>query len=150
MPIRRAEPRDVPAIERIVEHAYEGYVQRIGRRPSPMDQDYAERVREARTFVWDEGGVRGVLVLVAASDHLLIENVAVDPLAQHRGIGRGLLEHAEREAVALGLDELRLYTNAAMTENLALYPRLAYREDERRSEGGFERVYFSKRLGHSA
>ena len=108
---------------------------RIGRRPSPMDQDYAERVREAQVFVWDDRGVRGVLVLVAASDHLLIENVAVDPLAQGRGIGRGLLEHAEHEAAALGLDELRLYTNAAMTENIALYARLGYREDGRRSDG---------------
>jgi ribosomal protein S18 acetylase RimI-like enzyme len=147
MPIRKADSRDVAVIERIVERAYEGYVPRIGRRPAPMDQDYAEHVREGRVFVWDEEGVKGVLVLVAAPGHLLVENVAVDPLAQHQGIGRRLLDHADREAAALGLDELRLYTNEAMSENLALYPRLGYREDGRRTEEGFARVYFSKRLG---
>jgi hypothetical protein len=33
-----------------------------------------------------------------------------------------------------------------MVENLALYPRLGYREDGRRVEDGFDRVFFSKRL----
>ena len=144
--IREADASDVTAIERVVERAYEGYVPRIGRRPSPMEQDYAERVANALVFVWDEDGVTGVLVLVPASDHLLVENVAVDPLAQGRGIGRHLMARAESEAIRLGLDELRLYTNAAMSENLAFYPRLGYRETGRRSEAGYARVYFSKRL----
>jgi len=34
------------------------------------------------------GAVRGVVVLVWEPDHLLIENVAVDPDFQGRGIGR--------------------------------------------------------------
>jgi hypothetical protein len=33
-----------------------------------------------------------------------------------------------------------------MTENLALYARLGYEEDERRREDGFARVFMSKRL----
>jgi hypothetical protein len=53
---------------------------------------------------------------------------------------------AESLAADLGLPELRLYTNAAMTENLKLYPRLGYGETGRHSERGFERVYFSKSL----
>ena len=31
-------------------------------------------------------------------------------------------------------------------ENLAFYPRLGYREDDRRVEAGFVHVYFSKRI----
>jgi hypothetical protein len=31
-----------------------------------------------------------------------------------------------------------------MTENLAFYARLGYREDDRRTEEGFQRVFFSK------
>ena len=53
---------------------------------------------------------------------------------------------AEARARALGLSELRLYTNAAMTENLVLYPRLGYLEDGRAERDGFARVFFSKRL----
>jgi hypothetical protein len=33
-----------------------------------------------------------------------------------------------------------------MVENLAFYPRLGYREDARRVEDGFRRVYYSKRI----
>ena len=36
-----------------------------------------------------------------------------------------------------------------MTENLELYPRLGYREVDRREEDGFSRVFFRKRLGPS-
>jgi ribosomal protein S18 acetylase RimI-like enzyme len=63
---------------------------------------------------------------------------------QGTGVGRALMAHAERYAREIGRPELRLYTNAAMTENLALYSRLGYREVGRRSEHCFERVYFAK------
>ncbi len=55
-----------------------------------------------------------------------------------------LLERAERDAVELGLTEVRLYTNEAMTENLTFYPRHGYRETGRALQDGFRRVYFSK------
>ena len=43
--LRPAEPGDREAIERIVEAAYGGYVERIGRRPAPMDADYTGLIR---------------------------------------------------------------------------------------------------------
>ncbi len=146
MPIRRAEAADLPAIEAIVARAYEKYVERLGRRPSPMDDDYAAKVERGEALVWDEGGVAGVLVLIPAPTHILIENVAVEPDRQGEGIGGALLEFAEARARGLGLREIRLYTNAAMTENLRLYPRLGYVESGRRSQRGFDRVFFTKRL----
>jgi hypothetical protein len=53
---------------------------------------------------------------------------------------------AEARAHALGLGVLRLYTNAAMSENLRFYPALGYRETGRRRQEGFDRVFFEKRL----
>ena len=53
---------------------------------------------------------------------------------------------AETYAVERSVGELRLYTNAAMAENLTFYRRLGYRETDRRTDAGFERVFFSKRL----
>jgi ribosomal protein S18 acetylase RimI-like enzyme len=144
--IRPARAADVPAVRDIVERAYAGYVERIGRRPAPMDDDYAAKVRAGEVFVADDGGVAGLIVLVARGDHLLVENVAVDPDRQGTGVGRALLAHAERLACERATPELRLYTNAAMVENLAFYPRLGYREDGRGVEDGFDRVFFSKRL----
>jgi GNAT superfamily N-acetyltransferase len=69
------------------------------------------------------------------------------PAAQGRGIGARLLDLAEDRARGLGLPEIRLYTNEAMTENLAYYPRHGYTETHRAEEDGFRRVYFRRSLG---
>jgi hypothetical protein len=53
---------------------------------------------------------------------------------------------AEDRARSLGLPEIRLYTNEAMTENLAYYPPHGYTETHRAQQDGFHRVYFRKRL----
>jgi ribosomal protein S18 acetylase RimI-like enzyme len=145
--IRPAELEDVAALREIARRAYEGYVERIGRRPAPMDADYAARVGRGEVWAAAEERPVGMLVLVGGPDHVVIENVAVDPSWQGRGIGRALLAFAEDEARRRGIGELRLYTNVLMTENLRLYARLGYREDERRREHGFERVFLSKRVG---
>ena len=73
-----------------------------------------------------------------------MENIAVRPACQGRGVGRALLAHADSTATDLGLAELTLYTNSAMTENIELYSRLGWRETHRRTERGFQRVFFSK------
>jgi ribosomal protein S18 acetylase RimI-like enzyme len=79
-------------------------------------------------------------------DHLLLETIAVAPGAQGSGYGRLLLDRAEGDAAELGLPEVRLYTNEAMTENLTFYPRHGYRQTGRAVQDGFRRVYFSKTL----
>lgn len=97
--------------------------------------------------VAEEGGeVVGLIVLVEEPDCLLVENVAVEPERQSEGIGRALLAYAEGVARDAGLPSLRLYTHVTMTENRAFYPRLGYEETGRRSDDGFERVFFCKRL----
>ncbi len=126
--------------------AYVHYVPRIGRLPEPMTADYGAAVRAGHTWVAETERIVGLLVLVPQADHLLLENVAVRPGAQGGGIGRQLLAHAEHEAVRLGFREIRLYTNAAMTENLAYYPRRGYVETHRADEDGFHRVFFTKHL----
>jgi ribosomal protein S18 acetylase RimI-like enzyme len=45
-----------------------------------------------------------------------------------------------------GWQEIRLYTNASMTENIALYRKIGYVETARVNEKGFDRVYMTKRL----
>lgn len=130
----------------LVQRAYSPYVERIGIRPGPLDDDYAARIEGGYLSVAEDPGIVGLIVLIGKPNHLLIENVAVEPSRQGEGIGRALLAFAEDQARQSGLPTLRLYTNAAMTENLALYARLGYSEDERRSDGGFQRVFLSKRL----
>ncbi|HEY1458183.1 MAG TPA: GNAT family N-acetyltransferase [Solirubrobacteraceae bacterium] len=144
MRIRQGDLRDLQAIREIVERAYELYIERIGARPAPMNDDYAEKLRQGHVFLAEEDGVIGLVVLVGESDHLLIENVAVDPRRQGTGVGRLLLDYAEAHARRHHIPTVRLYTNAAMWENLTLYHHLGYREYDRRREHGFERVFLSK------
>lgn len=148
MTIRPANPEDASEIQNLVERAYGLYIARIGRRPQPMDDDYITKTGTDTIFVADDAGkLTGVIVLVAMANYLLVENIAVDPDRQRTGIGRTLLAHAEQHARGLGLDEIRLYTNAAMTENVSFYPRLGYQEYDRRSQDDFNRVFFRKHLG---
>ena len=143
--IRAATAEDAAAIAAIVERAYAAYVPRIGRRPAPMDADHAGEIARGEAFVLErEDAVAGVIVLVSGDDHLVIENVAVDPDSQGLGLGTQLLEFADAVARERGLGEVRLYTHERMTENIALYRRRGFREIERRRERGFARVFFSR------
>jgi ribosomal protein S18 acetylase RimI-like enzyme len=145
--VRSASAADAPELESIARAAYLPYVPRIGRAPAPVTADYAGAV--ARGEVWlarTPDRAVGLIVLIAQPGYLLLENVAVLPAAQGYGIGTGLLQFAEARARELGLDEIRLYTNAAMTENLALYQRRGYVETHRAVADGFSRVYLAKPL----
>ncbi len=147
MRIRPAAPDEAQDVHELVQRAYAHYVERIGGRPGPMREDYAEKVAQNLVFVADEADrVVGLVVLVREPDHLLLENVAVEPDRQGEGIGRALLAFAETVAREAGTPTLRLYTHAAMTENLTLYPRLGYEQTDRRTDDGFERVFFVKHL----
>ena len=116
-------------------------------RPVPMDADYDAAVAGGDAWVADDGGqIVGLLVLVPSDEHVLVENVAVEPARQGEGIGRALLAFAEQRAAELGVSEMRLYTHVLMTENQALYTRLGYVEVERRTVEGRTGVFMSKRL----
>jgi galactokinase len=142
--VRPARPDEASTVAALVQRAYAHYVERIGRRPSPMDADYAALAAAGDLWVLD--GLAGVVLLRSAGDHLLLDNLAVDPSLQGGGLGRRLLAFAEEEARRRGLVELRLYTNAAMTENIDLYTRLGWEKYDRGLHGPFARVYFRKCL----
>ncbi len=145
--IRPASAGDVAAITQIVDDAYRHYIPRMGRTPAPMLDDYAARVSEDVVWVIEGGNtVRGVSVLLPKPDHLLLENIAVDPAYHGTGLGRRLLVFAEAEAMRQGYRELRLYTHETMIENQRLYAKIGYEETGRRTEVGFERVFLRKRL----
>ena len=145
--LRPAASADVAAITRIVRDAYSVYLPRMGKPPAPMLADYAATVTAKQATVLDAGGtVAGVIVLVEEPDHLLIENIAIDPRFQHRGLGRMLVEFAEQKARTRGYGEVRLYTNVLMTENVEFYGRLGFAETHRATEDGYARVFMRKRI----
>lgn len=46
-----------------------------------------------------------------------------------------MMNYAEQLAADYGLEEIRLYTNELMTENVSFYSALGYKETERRIKG---------------
>ncbi|KAF2391246.1 GNAT family N-acetyltransferase [Pseudomonas frederiksbergensis] len=146
--IRPATLEDIAQIEAIVEAAYSPYIERIGRKPAPMLDDYASQVLARRVHVLaDEQALSGLVVLIDTEEYLLLDNIAVSPTVTGQGLGRQLLEFAERHAREAGYPTIRLYTNEAMSENIALYTRRGYVETHRVEENGLRRVHMSKVLG---
>lgn len=142
MTIRAARPADAARLEAIARAAYAKYVPRIGRDPAPISADYAAAIAAGRAIVISCGrDLAGYLIGHRDADRYVIENIAVDPAFQGRGLGGSLLRHAIAEARRLKLSALRLFTNAAMTENLALYAHLGFIETHRAVEHGYDRVY---------
>lgn len=143
--IRLANTHEIARISEIVELAYRGYVASIGAVPGPLLDDYPARVAAGQ--IWVAGDpVMGLLVLIDYPDHLLLDNIAVDPAAQGTGVGRALMEFADAEAVRRGCRELRLYTHQGMLRNIALYQKLGWQETGRGEQAGLARVFFRKRV----
>ncbi|HME27019.1 MAG TPA: GNAT family N-acetyltransferase [Acetobacteraceae bacterium] len=131
----------------VVHAAYAHYLPRIGKPPGPMLDDYAQRIADGQAGVLEDAGrIAGILVLEEGADGFLLDNIAVLPEYQGKGLGRTLIEFAEAEARRRGYREIRLYTHVLMTENIALYRRVGFVETHRVSEKGYDRVYMAKQL----
>ena len=145
--IRRAQAPDRAAVEAIVAAAYAVYIERIGRKPGPMLDDYRRLIAHGAVNVLLEAdAIAAIIVLLPKADHLLLDNIAVRPERQGSDLGRRLIEFAEDESRRLGLAELRLYTHVRMSENIALYKRLGFEETGRGNVAGYDRVFMRKRL----
>jgi ribosomal protein S18 acetylase RimI-like enzyme len=149
MRLRHATEADVPRLTALVHAAYGHYVERIGGPPGPMTEDYADVVRRCQVTVAErDGEIAGLVVTGIDDEGFVIANVAVDPSHQGGGVGRALLQHAEQAARRAGFDSVYLYTHERMTENIALYTRIGYREYDRRPVDETARlVFLRKKLG---
>jgi ATP diphosphatase len=119
--IRQAVADDLALVRAISLAAYESYEPLLGGLPMPVSEDYVPRIAAGQVWLLDEDGV---LVLERHVDHALIFSVALRPAAHGRGLGRLLLDEAER--LSAGLPELRLYTHSLMTRNQAIYAKRGF------------------------
>lgn len=145
--LRLAQTDDAPGIAACVCSAYLHYIERIGKQPGPMLEDYNEVIKTRQVHVAVDGPtVLGAIVLTVTDEGFYLENVAVRPTDKGRGIGRLLLELAEREAREQGFKSIYLATHELMTENRTLYARIGYVEFDHRVVDGYPRVFFRKSL----
>jgi ribosomal protein S18 acetylase RimI-like enzyme len=136
---RRATAHDVPALVRLVQSAYRGEGSREG---WTYEADLIEGQRTDEAMLAELLDRADTLILVAESDGLVaccelsvqadptvahFGMFAVDPTRQTKGLGRAVLEQAERTAVAeWGVATMRLLIIHLRDELIAWYERRGY------------------------
>jgi GNAT superfamily N-acetyltransferase len=142
---RLAVEGDLEELRQTIDAAYRKYLTRMDRPPGPMLEDLPPLIEAGALWVVGRP-IRGLICLIPAEASLLIEIVAVDPVAQGAGLGRRLMDFAQEQARHMGLTRLWLSTNEVMTENVSLYNHLGFREFDRRREAGYNRIFMEKML----
>lgn len=109
--LRRSVSGDAAELRRLTRAAYAKWVPVIGREPKPMGADYEAAVESFRfDLLYLDGVLAGLVETIDEGDSLLVENVAVDPDFQGRGLGSTLMAHAEDIARSLSYDALHEQT----------------------------------------
>jgi ribosomal protein S18 acetylase RimI-like enzyme len=143
--LRVAREGDADAIRALTRAAYAKWVDVTGREPLPMRVDYSDAMRRHRFDLLYIGSRLAALIeTVADGDCLLIQNVAVLPEFQGRGLGTRLLKRAEELAATLEMAGMRLYTNKLFVQNLRLYEALGYRVEREEELNGGVAVHMRK------
>ncbi|NGN39861.1 GNAT family N-acetyltransferase [Mesorhizobium sp. CGMCC 1.15528] len=133
MQIRRALSDDLSAVVALTEQAYAPYTALFGAPPIPVTEDYAPRIDAGEVWLLEsDGELAGLAVFELHEDHLLVFSIAVYPAFQGKGLGVTLLRWLEDRTRAATLPEIRLYTNARMERNIALYLAYGFHETGRR------------------
>ena len=146
--IRRALRADAAEIRRLTRAAYAPWVERVGREPLPMSADYEEAVcKDLINLAHKDRDLCALVQMVVEPDCLLIENLAVSPEHQGKGFGGTLVRHAERQARALGLSTLRLYTNRAFGSNVEFYERHGFQIEREEAFMGGLTIHMRKPVG---
>jgi RimJ/RimL family protein N-acetyltransferase/ribosomal protein S18 acetylase RimI-like enzyme len=125
--LRRAGLADIPAILALKNAAYTPNESIIGVPSLPRIADYAQVVAEHEVWLAEsDGRLDAALVLDIELDSFTVWSVAVAPEASGRRLGSALMAFAETRAGELGYDDVRLYTNAKLTQRIGWYERLGY------------------------
>ena len=148
--IRPALIADVPTITLIARQSFERYVPLIVRPPAPMRANFSKHVLENTVFIAksekSQGVVLGYSIILQKDEAWLLDNIAVNPWAQGRGIVSALIATCEAFLRDCGAKRYLIYTNEVMEQTLTSYPAIGFVETNRRLEDRFSRVYFSKAL----
>lgn len=124
--IRPALPNDADAFADCIRAAYAKYGDSIPDMPdvsAGIDQD----ITDHHVWVADNGTtILGGLVLIVKPPVAKLANIAVHPDAAGRGLGRALIDHAQKQAVLSGCSHMNLTTHVAMPDNVTLYEKLGW------------------------
>lgn len=124
--LRRAKVQDSRALSDCIGAAYAIYAARLNDLPA-VSEGISDDIEHQRVWVAEiDREIVGGIILAPQDDFVLLANIAVHPESSGMGLGRAMIELAEAECLALGLNELRLSTHVDMTENLRLYTHFGW------------------------
>lgn len=113
------------------------------------DPDADDMTRPRGTFLvaWSEGLPVGCVGLKGDGDGTAeVKRLWVDPGSRGLGLSRWLMAEVERIARELGVSCLRLDTNSALAEAVALYRSSGWTEIPRFNDDPYPDVFFEKRV----
>lgn len=146
--IRLAILDDVAKLSGLIEQAYTPWIETVGRRPRPMDDDYRARCEKGHAWVAEQDAEPvGAIVIEDMPGYLFLHNVAVAPAHQHLGLGRELMRFVEDQGRRRGYDQVRLTTSEVMARNVSLYMRLGYVVTQREPTTTADRLWMTKSFG---
>lgn len=124
---RRATDADRAAVEALQAAAYARNRRLLGVEPLPLQVNYAEVFQTMEVWLAEERDrLRGVLILDARDEDLLIWSIAAAPDAQGQGLGPIMLDAAEVRAGQLNRDRIRLFTGSQLDKLIDWYHRHGY------------------------
>jgi N-acetylglutamate synthase-like GNAT family acetyltransferase len=128
--IREAGEGEIGTLAALIRAAFAEYEGRLDPPSSAHgkteDAVRAELAGGAALVYERDGAIIGCVFLHPQGDHLYLDRLAVLPGHRGRGIGRVLLEAAERRARELGLGRVQLSVRLALADNRAYYERHGY------------------------
>tara|TARA_B100001093_G_scaffold517538_1_gene599368 strand:+ start:785 stop:1297 length:513 start_codon:yes stop_codon:yes gene_type:complete len=148
--IRLAMTTGVPAIKMIARKSFERYVPLIGKLPAPMNAYFSGHVLKGTVFIAQsekkQGSVLGYAIVIQRDGEWLLDNIAVSPEAEGRGVGSALIAAYKTFLQKRGVQRYHLHTSEAMEQNLTWYPEIGFVETPPRLEDGFSRIWFIKEM----
>lgn len=111
-----------------------------------MRPDFTHHIAAGHVDVLEKDRVIGYAIVFEDDGEMMLDNIAIDPAESGKGYAGLLVEFVENRLRQEGVKTYKLYTNEVMTENLAWYPRIGFKEYSRCTIKGMNRVNFRKEL----
>jgi ribosomal protein S18 acetylase RimI-like enzyme len=154
------EIREVDPADELAQWCLREYFDELDRRfetgfdlSQSLPTDHAQMRPPAGTFVIAtlRGEAAGCGALRLHGDRTAeLKRMWVSPTIRGAGVGRRLLEHLERTAVASGSTSIRLDTNGSLVEAIAMYRSAGYLEIAAYNEERYADHWFEKKLRPAA
>ena len=127
-------------------HAYQQYVDAIGKPPAPMTADYQYHLdNDIIVTAKQDDIIIGFAIIIEKKDGFWLETIAIHPDHSGQGIGTSLMSSID-PYLKPKTDHYQLYTNEVMIRAQSWYKQLGFREKSRHNASGFMRIYYLKSL----